>query len=217
MLERANLQPSELHRIHAASSQNYAALLPAGCELASCFHCLSSFHPEEITGWVGEGGWDAVCPRCHVDSVVPSTALDVEGWTRNEVLVAMKGYWFDRGTKWMSRGRVTSLFQLQWRSYATAARNGFWDRRPDGTEPTVPEKLMLICCEISEAMEEWRKGPGHVDYVKDGKPEGIAVELADAVIRILDLAQRLDVDLADVIRRKMEYNDTRPFKHGKHA
>ena len=47
------------------------------------------------------------------------------------------------------------------------------------------------------------------------KPEGVAVELADAVIRIADLCGYLGIDLDAVISEKMAYNETRPFKHGK--
>lgn len=50
---------------------------------------------------------------------------------------------------------------------------------------------------------------------KSKKPEGVAVELADAVIRIADLCGHLGIDLEAVIALKMDYNETRPFKHGK--
>lgn len=51
--------------------------------------------------------------------------------------------------------------------------------------------------------------------MKDGKPEGIAVELADAVIRIADLCGALGIDLEEVIAKKMGYNESRPYRHGK--
>ena len=37
----------------------------------------------------------------------------------------------------------------------------------------------------------------------------VEVELADAVIRILDLSGKLDLDLMGAIKEKMEYNSTR--------
>lgn len=43
----------------------------------------------------------------------------------------------------------------------------------------------------------------------------MAVELADAVIRIADLCGHLGIDLDAVIAEKMAYNDGRPYKHGK--
>ena len=47
------------------------------------------------------------------------------------------------------------------------------------------------------------------------KPEGVAVELADALIRILDTMHSLGVDIDAVVADKMAYNATRPFKHNK--
>ncbi|NLI22267.1 MAG: hypothetical protein GX418_12085 [Clostridiales bacterium] len=46
------------------------------------------------------------------------------------------------------------------------------------------------------------------------KPEGIAIELADAVIRILDYCGKANIDIEDAIRMKHEYNTTRPYRHG---
>lgn len=46
------------------------------------------------------------------------------------------------------------------------------------------------------------------------KPEGVPVELADTVIRVLDTCEAYGIDLGFEIRRKMEYNETRAFRHG---
>lgn len=70
----------------------------------------------------------------------------------------------------------------------------------------VAEKLVLIHSEVSEAMEAARKN------LKDDKiphRSGIEVELADAVIRILDLAGALKLDLAGAIQEKLFYNSKR--------
>lgn len=50
---------------------------------------------------------------------------------------------------------------------------------------------------------------------KHEKPEGVAVELADAVIRIADLCGQMGIELEAVIKEKMAYNKSRPYKHGK--
>ena len=47
------------------------------------------------------------------------------------------------------------------------------------------------------------------------KPEGPLSELADVVIRSLDLADEEGLDLAGMIFLKLAYNATRPYKHGK--
>jgi hypothetical protein len=46
------------------------------------------------------------------------------------------------------------------------------------------------------------------------KPEGIYVELADVIIRIMDAAEHDKVDLWSLIVEKHLYNKTRPFMHG---
>lgn len=51
-------------------------------------------------------------------------------------------------------------------------------------------------------------------FVTSIKPDGIAVELADCIIRILDWAGHEGVDLDTIIREKMKYNRTRPYRHG---
>lgn len=66
-------------------------------------------------------------------------------------------------------------------------------------------KLMLIVTEISEAAEAVRK----VDY------RNFAEELADATIRILDIAATTGIDLEAEIRTKMRINRDRPKGHGK--
>lgn len=71
----------------------------------------------------------------------------------------------------------------------------------------VAQKLCLIHSEVSEAMEGHRKG-----LADDKLPHRpmIEVELADAVIRIADLAGALGLDLGGAIAEKMEYNRKRP-------
>lgn len=47
------------------------------------------------------------------------------------------------------------------------------------------------------------------------KPEGVPSELADVVIRILDLADEAGIDMAAIVREKLAYNATRARMHGK--
>ena len=51
-------------------------------------------------------------------------------------------------------------------------------------------------------------------YSEKGKMEGVPSELADVVIRIMDLAEYYGIDLEKVIAEKHTFNKTRPFKHG---
>ncbi len=118
--------------------------------------------------------------------------------------------------------------------HENAVNHGFWD-----DERCFAETVALCHCELSEAVEEDRAGRPMVwhkckksnspctkclSYEGDGvctesmiddKPEGIAVEMADCIIRIFDWAGHAGIDLERVIAEKYEYNKGRPYKHGK--
>lgn len=101
---------------------------------------------------------------------------------------------------------------------------------------TFGDVVALIHTEVSEAMEEHRAGhrptqvrigekiyndPDGADWdemeliAKEGlKPEGLGVELADAIIRILDYADEVGLDMDELIRIKTAFNRTRPYRHG---
>jgi hypothetical protein len=105
-----------------------------------------------------------------------------------------------------------------------------------GWKNDFPTQSLLAIGEICEAVEEFRDHRKSTEIwysltTKDkearttvtreveasepgAKPEGIPVELADAVIRIADWCGQNDVDLAAAIRLKMQYNRSRPFRHG---
>jgi NTP pyrophosphatase (non-canonical NTP hydrolase) len=70
----------------------------------------------------------------------------------------------------------------------------------------VSQKLCLMHSEISEAMEGHRKG--QMDDHLPHRPM-IEVELADAVIRIADLAGAMGLDLGGAIAEKLAYNAQR--------
>lgn len=84
-------------------------------------------------------------------------------------------------------------------------------------------RLALITTEVAEAIEELRNGravdetwySGENSATQPRKPEGVPSELADVVIRSLDLAEEAGIDLAAIIEEKLAYNNTRAHKHGR--
>lgn len=116
------------------------------------------------------------------------------------------------------------LNKLAQEIHQNAVEHGWWEKeREFGT------LLMLMVSELSEAMEEYRNGMDAVtiyanvdggkivynpNYTPNDKPEGVPVELADCIIRILDYCGRYGIDIEEAIRIKHEYNKTRPYRHG---
>lgn len=94
--------------------------------------------------------------------------------------------------------------QLARRCNDASASAGWWNG--EHTPETFATKLCLIHSEVSEAMEALRK-----DKMDDKLPHrhGVEVELADAIIRIADLAGQLNLDVEGAIEEKMKYNSTR--------
>jgi NTP pyrophosphatase (non-canonical NTP hydrolase) len=127
---------------------------------------------------------------------------------------------------------------MQKRVHVTSVRHGWWADEEAGSTKSIPEKLMLIVSEVSEALEEYRmkdklpdgfhflgqryqKGKTGLvfEFRKGGsgkpmKPLGFRSELADIVIRVMDLAERHGIDLQKDIEEKMLFNETRPYRHG---
>lgn len=66
-------------------------------------------------------------------------------------------------------------------------------------------QLAKVACEVGEA----------VDAIQHGEYLQLHEELADVVIRVMDLAGYLEFRLGDCIMLKMEKNRKRPWKHGK--
>lgn len=94
--------------------------------------------------------------------------------------------------------------------HTKSSNAGWWDEagRDLRTDKYVhATKLMLVVTELSEAMEGLRKG------LQDDKlphRQMAEVELADALIRIFDLAGVLGYDLGGAVVEKDAYNSIRP-------
>ena len=115
-----------------------------------------------------------------------------------------------------------NLNTLSERIFQANKAKGFWDGQRN-----VGELLMLVTSELGEAMEAHRKGRfASIDgididsetfirdfqgYVKDTFED----EIADAIIRLLDMAGGLGMPIQWHIDAKLKYNRSRPRLHGK--
>lgn len=119
--------------------------------------------------------------------------------------------------------------------HENAVAKGWWE-----SERSLAEIVVLAHSELSEAIEAARDNLGDVvlrdketgeilsfheldiaytagianTSVERYKPEGVATELADCVIRIMDYFGKQGWNLEEVLRLKMAYNKTRAHKHG---
>lgn len=91
--------------------------------------------------------------------------------------------------------------------HETAKSKGWWDQ-----DRNRPEMIALMHSELSEALEALRHGNKPDDHIPEYS--GVEAEFADVIIRIMDMAVADNLDLAEAIIAKMEYNANRPHKHG---
>jgi NTP pyrophosphatase (non-canonical NTP hydrolase) len=123
---------------------------------------------------------------------------------------------------------MSTLDELSKEIHENACNNGFWDK-----ERNTGEMLMLVVSEASEAMEADRIGkysdwvdrlPPIMDNLPDEKFRKIFEqevkgtfedEMADVVIRVMDIMYSRGASLEWHIKQKMRYNKSRPHMHGK--
>lgn len=95
--------------------------------------------------------------------------------------------------------------------HATAVAKGFWEPVKQNKDIFITKQLMMIVSEAVEVMEAIRKDKGR---------EEIADEIADIIIRTLDLYAGLvehgytDVSLDYALAKKSNVNKDRPERHG---
>lgn len=110
-----------------------------------------------------------------------------------------------------------ALNQVAGEVYRIAADHGFHEGEVAGMVSN--ERMAMFCAnlhgEASELWESCRRGGLHKDCDKDVPLSQASEELADIIIRAMDTAVALGVDIGRAIALKSRYNESRAYKHGK--
>lgn len=117
-----------------------------------------------------------------------------------------------------------SLNTLRDAIYEDAVEHGLWEKTDNAVQRIKDyqrlEMYNLRC--VPDQDEVLRKKAVNViqteiielEYSSDNK-EAYTDELADVIIASLSVAGKLGIDIDEAVRRKMEINKARPWKHGK--
>lgn len=119
----------------------------------------------------------------------------------------------------------TTLNDMRDAIFEDAVAHGLWEKTDNAVQRFIKEYKRLemynLRC-VPDQDEVLRKKAVNViqteimelEYSSDNK-EAYTEELADVIIASLSVSGKLGIDIDAAVRRKMEINKARPWKHGK--
>lgn len=92
-----------------------------------------------------------------------------------------------------------NLTELAAENHQNNINKGWYDNKP-----SIPELLCMIHSEVSEVTDAYR----------NSRDKEIGEELADIILRTLDLAAYMKIDIHSAVLNKLAFNKTREYRHG---
>lgn len=102
---------------------------------------------------------------------------------------------------------IASFNRLSHEVHNTAVAKGWWEKPRNDAE-----MICLVHCELSEAVEGLRAGNPPDDKIPAFS--AVEAELADSIVRIMDMSAERGWKVAEAIVAKMAMNKTREVRHG---
>ena len=102
---------------------------------------------------------------------------------------------------------ASALTILSRRVHRIADDHGFWSSRDIGK---ALFKIVMEVAEIGQALEDDCPQDKHLPEFNS-----LTIEVADTIIRLLDLAGFYRMPIGPALIAKMKFNETRPHRHGK--
>lgn len=94
--------------------------------------------------------------------------------------------------------------------YRTAVEKGWWEGGP--ASRNKGELIALMHSELSEGLEAIRHGNLPSDHIPEFS--GLEEELADIIVRIMDMEQGFGLHVWEAVLAKVAFNKGRPYRHG---
>ncbi len=163
----------------------------------TCHSCGQDYTAQD---WIEAGE-----PQCCADSTL--TKFNNTFKSQSPLGSVMAAY---KEKFWENQDKNKTISEWQKEAHELAKLKGFYDGRGLSTV----EAYSLIASEAFEAIKDFRSEMPSKYYEGD-KPCGEAIEMADIVLRVMDLCENRGWDLQALITEKHNYNKTRAYKHGK--
>lgn len=112
--------------------------------------------------------------------------------------------------------RISALDEIADTVHTNAVAHGFHPL-DESEDEFIWKQCNNIHDEVSELHQAWRCGALRMQCDKPIPLNCAEEELADIIIRALDVSRRLKLDIVRAIAVKHAYNITRPHKHGKRS